>query len=143
VYALRTQSSLSTRTATQSAYTFRLSRIFKEQLIPTPQSPVAITSQQNLKRNHFHCDLKTRSPCKLFLSFTKSTAWLRGKDLNLRPSGYEPDELPDCSTPRLIVHLHHSPCFDPGQLSSTSTNAFVQRRSGIMYQLSTSRKPKG
>ena len=26
-------------------------------------------------------------------------SWWRGKDLNLRPSGYEPDELPDCSTP--------------------------------------------
>jgi hypothetical protein len=25
---------------------------------------------------------------------------LRGKDLNLRPSGYEPDELPGCSTAR-------------------------------------------
>ena len=24
----------------------------------------------------------------------------RTEDLNLRPSGYEPDELPDCSTPR-------------------------------------------
>jgi hypothetical protein len=26
--------------------------------------------------------------------------WLRGTDLNCRPLGYEPNELPDCSTPR-------------------------------------------
>src|SRR5688500_6253493 len=29
-----------------------------------------------------------------------SIGWLRGRDLNPRPLGYEPNELPDCSTPR-------------------------------------------
>ena len=30
-----------------------------------------------------------------------SSNWLRGVDLNQRPSGYEPDELPGCSTPHI------------------------------------------
>jgi hypothetical protein len=31
---------------------------------------------------------------------------LRGEDLNLRPSGYEPDELPGCSTARQLEREH-------------------------------------
>ena len=34
--------------------------------------------------------------------------WWRGGDLNSRPSGYEPDELPDCSTPRRLLN-HTTP----------------------------------
>ena len=33
--------------------------------------------------------------------------WLRGLDLNQGPSGYEPDELPDCSTPRIKINLYN------------------------------------
>ena len=32
--------------------------------------------------------------------------WLRGRDLNPRPLGYEPNELPDCSTPRKFLKLN-------------------------------------
>src|SRR5690606_28775645 len=42
------------------------------------------------------------STCFLLSLLTRSKEfWLRGLDLNQRPSGYEPDELPSCSTPRL------------------------------------------
>jgi hypothetical protein len=39
-------------------------------------------------------------PWKRRREHAKSPYWLRGQDSNLRPSGYEPDELPGCSTPR-------------------------------------------
>ena len=35
-----------------------------------------------------------------YLENNSQGKWLRGPDLNRRPSGYEPDELPGCSTPR-------------------------------------------
>ena len=45
--------------------------------------------------------LKVSRRLILFLLFFIAVInWLRGTDLNRRPSGYEPDELPDCSTPR-------------------------------------------
>src|SRR5439155_13461362 len=62
---------------------------------PVPGRTVEITVEIRPWR-HGRGPLRRCRKGPLIWSFS---GW-RGQDLNLRPSGYEPDELPDCSTPR-------------------------------------------
>ena len=58
-------------------------------------------------------DLNPRSPVwqtdMLTNYTTRPQFWLREEDLNQRPRGYEPRELPDCSIPRYMA-LSHRAC---------------------------------
>ena len=47
--------------------------------------------------------------------------WLRGLDLNQRPLGYEPNELPGCSTP----HLHLIKLVNGGQLRASGRATLI------------------
>ena len=51
-----------------------------------------------------HCPIDTAQRCLTKASYENRNLsgvfWMRGVDLNHRPPGYEPDELPGCSTPR-------------------------------------------
>ena len=51
---------------------------------------------------------------------------MRGQDLNLRPLGYEPSELPNCSTPRCKYKLTTaSGCETHGQTSEVMATLWV------------------
>ncbi len=60
----------------------------------------------------------------------------RGQDSNLRPSGYEPDELPDCSTPH--YHVHYTPMgtrVSRNRVASLSFDPRRQLRSSVRFSV--------
>src|ERR1700686_5379558 len=64
-----------------------------------------------------------------------SEIWLRGLDLNQRPSGYEPDELPDCSTPR----MHDSESREVRQTACGSSICGLYITSALVYVIGRSK----
>ena len=58
----------------------------------------------------------------MFVGLKRGGFWLRGVDLNHRPLGYEPNELPDCSTPR----------FHDSNLSGERSNAWAHSCSAVL-----------
>ena len=68
------------------------------------QSYDAFHKRDNKKARSLDKVPKLRAfPARSYLS--DNCSWLREPDLNGRPSGYEPDELPSCSIPRFFFRL--------------------------------------
>ena len=58
--------------------------------------------------------------------------------MNLRPSGYEPDELPDCSTPHQEGGALYGPAVHPARhFGAIGTGKKVWRTDAILRQFST------
>ena len=62
--------------------------------------------------------------------------WLRGVDLNHRPLGYEPNELPDCSTP----HFDHSNQPECRQTSHCGSMAAEWRFMNLRHDVERSKR---
>ena len=84
-------------------------------VLPAPRKPVIRSTCTIIKKHLLCCCLPGSSipqqtairqwQTKKRSERSQNAWWLRGPDLNQRPSGYEPDELPDCSTPRYLLFL--------------------------------------
>ena len=69
---------------------------WKAVVLPLNYTRIHIINKNGARRNRT-ADTWSFNPLLYQLSYR---ALLREQDLNLRPSGYEPDELPSCSIPR-------------------------------------------
>ena len=81
---------------------FRSKRVTRIELATTAWKAVVLPLNytrifKNGARRNRTADTWSFNPLLYQLSYR---ALLREQDLNLRPSGYEPDELPSCSIPR-------------------------------------------
>ena len=70
-----------------------------------PQNRAERESGGDARARPYKCEEVARNRRPL----AASSRWLRGRDLNPRPLGYEPNELPDCSTPRQPTD-RNTPC---------------------------------
>jgi hypothetical protein len=73
--------------------------------------------------------------------FLRGKSWLRGGDLNPRPLGYEPNELPDCSTPRqdrwrrtAVIRSSHPDFLSyPARHTASTHDDRSQRARGVVH----------
>lgn len=71
------------------------------------------------------------TPCHAMGSVATHRPWLRGRDLNPRPSGYEPDELPDCSTSQNLVSVFPD-CHPRREVPTTRLSGVVLFACGVV-----------
>jgi hypothetical protein len=87
-----------------AAYEVRLDSPHAQRSIQ--RCPIFVTTQtssQTSSQNPKNAEARSRRASYVVVLI--KNFWLRGQDLNLRPLGYEPNELPGCSTPRLSLKV--------------------------------------